>query len=249
MFKGKKKSSDDNVKATQFTNNISGSKVKKGDEWDAFKESQNNLFLDYSSDLKKRVKIANGGFAIALLGFFGAVGWHLTNPITEKVPYVLRVDQTTGAVDIMTAIKDQQISQNQAVDRYFVAEFIRNFEGYNYNTIQTTYDRTLAMSDLAVQNQYKKIYSGDYARHTVLGEAGNITVEITSVILDGNDQAPVARVRFKTITTKNAQPVTNYYIATVGYKYNVKSMSDDKRLLNPLGFTVTSYTISNEVAP
>lgn len=180
------------------------------------------------------MKIANVGFSLALIGFFGVVGWHLTNPISESVPYILCVDQTTGAVDNMTAIKDQQVTQNQAVDRYFVAEFVRSFEGYNYNTIQTTYDRTLAMSDIPVQNQYKKIYSGDYARHTVLGSSGNITVDITSVILDGNDQVPVARVRFKTIMNRNGQPVTNYYIATVGYKYNIKSMPDDKRLLNPL---------------
>lgn len=246
----KKKAKDKSIKSSQFSNNgNNGEKIKKGDDWDSFKESQNNLYLDYTTDLKKRVKIANGGFAIALIGFFGAVGWHLTNPITESVPYILRVDQATGSVDMMTTVTDQKLTQNQAVDRYFVAEFVRNFEGYNYNTIQTTYDRTLAMADIPVQNQYKKIYSGDYARHTILGESGNISVEITSVIIDGSDQAPVARVRFKTTTMKSGQPTVNYYISTVGYKYNVKSMSSDKRLLNPLGFTVASYTVSNEVAP
>lgn len=54
-------------------------------------------------------------------------------------------------------------------------------------------------------------------------------------------------MRFETITDKSGQPVTETWVATVGYEYNRKGIKDDKRLLNPLGFVVKSYTVGSEV--
>ena len=38
------------------------------------------------------------------------------------------------------------------------------------------------------------------------------------------------------------------YIATIAYEYRDESMPDDARLINPLGFTVTSWRTDKEVS-
>lgn len=251
FFKGKnKKSSDNSVQVTEYSGQKEegqkGKKVQK-DDWDDFKESHNSLFLDYAADQKKKVKFANSLAAISFVVAVGAVGWHITNPLTVTEPFVLRVDNSTGAVDVLTTVKDQETTQGVAVDRYWNAEFVRSFESYNYQTIQYTYDKTNAMASINVRNQYKKLYEGRYARHEYLGQNGSREVSVSSVIIDNNGTAPVARIRFKTNTFVAGQPVTEFWVATVGYTYDKKAIKDDKRLLNPLGFTVLSYTVSSEV--
>ncbi len=250
FLKGKKDS--DTAKPVEYSGvkpeNEKGKKVN-AKEWDDFKDSHNNLYLDYIADQKKKVKLANSVSAIAVCIAVGAVGWHLSNPITNVEPYILRVDSSTGAVDVVSTIKDQATTQGVAVDKYWVAEFVRNFEGYDFNLIQTMYDKTISMSSPKVQAQYRRMYEGNDARHIKFGENTSITVDVISVIIDNNSVSPVARVRFKTTTVSSGRTTVNYWVASVGYKYDKKAMGNDARLLNPLGFLVTTYTVSNEVTP
>lgn len=238
---------EENIKHKEYVGKKQkGEKLDKKD-WDCFVNSQNTLYHNYMIEQKNKVKYS---LAFGMVGFLvGAIGFgmYIANPITEKEPYILRVNQTTGNVDVVTTIKDQAVTQGEAVDKYWVAEFVRNFEDYDFNTIQSTYDRTLTMTAPNVANSFKKLYTGDTGRHLVLGEAGSIVSEVISVIIDKGESANVARVRFKTTTTKGGQSYVNNYIATIGYEYDKSAISDSKRLLNPLGFKVTSYTVSNEV--
>lgn len=220
-----------------------GVKVQK-DDWDNFKKSQNSLYVDLVEELKKKAKLGMNIGVVGVIVAIGSVGWHLTHPVTISEPYILRVDTTTGAVDVISTVKDQEISQSVAVDRFWVAEFVRSYEAYSYQTIQYTYDKTLSMSSQAIAKQYEKNFEGTLARQEYLGEVGTRKVNVKSVLIDATG---VARVRFETITDKSGQPVTETWVATVGYEYNRKGIKDDKRLLNPLGFVVKSYTVGAEV--
>lgn len=245
--KGSKKNNDADLQPKEYVEENDsklGEKVQKED-WDNFKKSQNLLYLDLIQELKKKAKMGMNMGAIGVLIGLGAVTWHITNPVTVTEPYILRVDNTTGAVDVVSTVKEQTITQSAAVDRYWVAEFVRAFEGYTFQTIQYTYDRTLSMADQKVAKQFERQFEGVNARHEVLGEIGTRQVNVKSVLIDDTG---VARVRFETITNKSGQePILEAWVATVGYEYNRGGIKDDKRLLNPLGFTVKSYTIGSEV--
>lgn len=241
-----KKTTSNEVEAKEYDSadeSKLGEKVQK-EEWDNFKKGQNSLYVDLVEELKKKAKVGMNMGAAGVIIACGAVGWHLTHPVTITEPYILRVDSTTGAVDVISTVKDQEISQSVAVDRYWVAEFVRSYEAYSYQSIQYTYDRTLSMSSPTVAKQYEKNFEGTLARQEYLGEAGTRKVNVKSVLIDDTG---VARVRFETITDKSGQPVTETWVATVGYEYNRKGIKDDKRLLNPLGFVVKSYTVGSEV--
>ena len=52
-------------------------------------------------------------------------------PLKSVSPFVVRVNQTTGAVDVMTALNGTKPTQyNEAVDKYFLAQYVRAREGW-----------------------------------------------------------------------------------------------------------------------
>lgn len=224
------------------------SKPKDADQnWKAYLSEAKGLERDYLSEILKSRKNARifgvTGFAFGLLMF----GWHLANPITNVEPYILRVNNVTGAVDVVNTIKNQTVSQGEVVDKYWVSNYIRNYESYSHQSIQYNYDSTLLMSSKLVGSDYSKIYdktNGSIGRDQLLGIDRQRTVHIVSITLDSKVDG-LAVVRFETRTTGESQPES--WIATMTYEYVKAAMSDQTRLINPLGFMVTSYRVEREI--
>lgn len=226
--------------------------VDKSDkkQWQQYLNETKGLERDYMAEIVKSRKhwqllgVACFLFAVCM------VAWHQFMPNTNTEPYVFRVDNTTGAVESVSTLKDQEKSYGEAVDRYFLASYVRSFESYNYQNIQNDYDKIGLMSNDAVKTQYMKIFDPNTgnARDKVLGEIGTRKVNIISVVpsVSGTSTA-TASVRFETITT-NAQggSISENWIANITYEYISASIDDAVRLVNPLGFVVTSYRADKE---
>lgn len=201
-------------------------------------------FLDEVLTSRKNWRMA--GFSGLGFGLF-MLFFHLTNPITLKVPHVLRVDNATGAVEVVSSIRDQQKSYGEVEDKYWTSVFVRNYENYAYQSIQQSYDTVLTMANVDVAAGYKRIYTSDpktgyVQRDLVLGKERTRQIAIVSVQVDPKTSA--ATVRFQTMTS--GDPAPENWIATITYQYSKAKMSDDARLLNPLGFVVTSYRVERE---
>lgn len=219
-------------------------------EFQTFVVEHNSLASDYIALHNKQLKAWQIFGTIGFIFGLGGITWHLTNPIVEKVPYTVLVDRLTGATEILQSVPDQNITQDEVTNKYWVAEYIRNYESYDHYTIQNTYDRTLSLSGDNVAFQFKKIYSGNNSRDAVLGTSQTRKVHISNVMIDsvGEDGSGVARVRFKTETSQiTGTPLTEYWVATVAFQYDKGEMDAGKRLLNPLGFKVLTYSVGNEV--
>lgn len=181
---------------------------------------------------------------LALVGFgAGFAGMSQDEPL----PLILRVDNTTGAVEQITVVREHESSYGEVVDEYFINQFILNYETYDYNTIQKEYDTTALLSSPDVQRQYYSLFEGPEARDSKLSNRVRILPTIRSIQLSGNGQATV-RFTTKDVYTNDTLPVTmKNWIATVGYKYVSAPMNREDRRVNPLGFQVTSYRVDSEV--
>src|SRR3546814_7889673 len=51
-------------------------------------------------------------------------------PLKTVVPYVIRVNQTTGAVDVQTALTQRPMRYDEAVTKYFLAQYVRTRESW-----------------------------------------------------------------------------------------------------------------------
>ena len=168
-------------------------------------------------------------------------------PLKTAVPYVFRVDQTTGRVDVVTAMTDGTTTYNETINKYFLNEYVRDRESYSRETIYSLFNRILLLSAPAEREKYKKLYdrSNQLSPLNTLGDSSRAEARISNIsFLDKN----VAAVRYQLVINKNGQPQPPVYmLATVTFGYNPAPMSESSRLENPLGFQVIDYRVDPEV--
>lgn len=168
----------------------------------------------------------------------------------EPEPFVLKVDTTTGATEIMRSIKDTSENYDEVVNRYWLAKYIRTCETYDWFTISEQFEACKLMSEDHVANEYAINVQSPNSPLTLLKDKGKIAVKIISITFFGN----TASVRFTTQKLNSngenidGSPVQRK-IATIAYHYKSGYMTDQQRLINPLGFKVASYRVDFEAAP
>ena len=174
-------------------------------------------------------------------------------PLKQSVPYVIRVDNTTGMVDIITSVKDTEFSSNEALDKYFTSLYVKTREGYHYNLLTQDYTLTQILSSPQVAQDYVKIYEGANARQEILKNNNEVSIDINSVVLGESADIKTATIRFNATTSalsnsgKNTVQ-TSAKVATLSYEYSPADLTtEDERLQNPLGFKVTTYRIDDEI--
>lgn len=219
----------------------------KSTEVAAYIEESRGVERDYIGEIQASRRKA-WVVAYAALGAVACASLALAmiSPLKTVEAVVLRVDNATGAVDVVQHMADQQTSYGEVVDKYWLNQYVLNREAYDYNTIQMTYDATALLSAPDVQREFFNIYDGPQARDRVLQNGARVLVTVRSIT--PNPDLGSAVVRFSTITRRNDGRVEGAgdWIATVGYQYVQAPISEKDRRVNPLGFQVTSYRVDPE---
>ena len=213
--------------------------------------------ISYEASIRYLVEKSNRrAWLIAFLSIFISIisvtAVVFLTPLKSVEPYVIRVDNTTGMVDIITSVNQTEfVSDNEALDKYFTTSYVKIREGYFYNILQNDYTTVQIWSSPEASSDYLKIYEGDNSRVDILKNRTEIDVEINSVTLGNSNGMKMATIRFnqiykdaksRTITNKKAK------IVTLAYDYSPQSlMTENERLINPLGFKVLTYRVDDEV--
>lgn len=205
--------------------------------------------LDWDEDRVTRARrsalfgwLVAGILAVVCLMMGGALA--ALAPLKTVEPYVIRVDNTTGVVEVMTALKDAPNTYEEAIDNSFLARYLRARASYSPETLRHDFRVVELMSTPVVASEY-----GDYMSNAnpnspinVYGRRGEVEVDIQSITEIGTG---LSQIRF-TKSVKSTQGSTanlSQWIATIAYKYVNAEMSESDRLINPLGFQVTEYRI------
>ena len=171
-------------------------------------------------------------------------------PLKTAVPFVIRVDNSTGATDIVSIMKTKEENYGEVVDKYWLAKYVRDREGYDWYTLQASYNATMLLSDVQEQEKISKIFNHPTAApHKVLKDKFRVEIEITSISFIAKE---TAQVRFTKqvvpLYEGDSKPAPEKYIATIGYEYRSAPQDESDRLINPLGFQVMSYRADPEKA-
>lgn len=186
----------------------------------------------------------------AFLGFVALIvlAVHMKESSRPVPPFILRVDNTTGAVDAVSVMKEHQDSYGEVVDQYWLNQYVLHRENYDYQTIQTDYDATGLMSTSDVAADYRKVFEGDQARDKMLADKARILVKLESVpVINTTNSTAVARFTTVVHWRNNRPDEVHHWIATIAYAYVDAAMKPQDRLINPLGFQVTSYRVDPEL--
>lgn len=172
-------------------------------------------------------------------------------PLKEKVPYVIKVDNNTGLTDIVEIADTKSIPTGELMDKYWLANFIRSREGYDWQTVNSEFKKVRELSVPKVFEVYANQFKGNENLDKQMGPAYSYKTEISSVQLEpSNDETGIARVRFikkKLNNQSNEVERESYWTATISYQYfpNMK-MTEDRRMDNPFGFKVLTYRKDQE---
>lgn len=221
----------------------------------ASKEFENSRIDDIENSRVVAWRVALGACALSICCVLAIV---FLMPLKEVKPYVIRVDNNTGATDIVSMLDGTKGSNyGEQVGKYFASLYVTNMEGYDWYTIQKQVDTLMLFSDASMQQRVSNKFNLPTAPHKVYKEKSRIEVKINNTTII--DDKGLMQVRFTTRIVPmnggvyNSQSDTysspievKNYIATIGYEYvNVPTL-DAIRLVNPLGFTVKSYRVDQD---
>lgn len=170
-------------------------------------------------------------------------------PLKSVEPFVIRVDQSTGVPEVMTALTDGQEDYDEAVAKYFLALYVRTRESYSFAARSTIFDHVQIMSGQEEQGEFSAQYNAsnpDSPQYT-FGKKTKAEVQIRSIsFLDDG----LAQVRFYRITKSEDEDLErrSQWVSTLTYTFDGQAeISSQDRMINPLGFVVTDYRADPEV--
>lgn len=221
----------------------------------AAKEFEKSRIDDIERSRVVAWRVAIGACALAIVSVLAVV---LLTPLKEVKPYVIRVDNNTGATDIVTMLDGtQKTGYSEEVSKYFASLYVTQLEGYDWYTVQKQVDTVMLFSDSNMQQRISNKFNLPDAPHKVYKDRQRIEVNITNTSII--DDKGLMQVRFTTKVLPmnggvyNPQNATftppieeKKFIATIGYDYVNVPKLDNIRLVNPLGFTVKSYRVDQD---
>ncbi|TCM52616.1 type IV secretion system protein VirB8 [Rhizobium sp. PP-F2F-G48] len=198
------------------------------------------LRVERSARMAWGVAVAAG--VIAALAVFSVAA---LTPLKTVEPFVIRVDNSTGIVDVVSALTSTAGTYDEAVTKYFAARYVRAREGYVQSEAEENFRTVSLLSSAAEQTRFASLYRGGnpdspqnlYGR----GATAEITIKSISLI-----SASVVSVRYIRTVTRGEETTITHWVATLTYAYTNAPMSSTDRLTNPLGFVVSEYRADPE---
>lgn len=186
--------------------------------------------------------VAGGLATAAVLAVVGLT------PLKSVEPFVIRVDQATGAVDLARGLSEETgpIRYEEAVSKYFLAQYVRAREGYLDTAAEENFRLVSILSGPTEQRRWADRFRGTNpdSPQNLYGRAAEASVSIRAV---GFINPEVANVRYRRTVRRAQQVEESDWIATIAFAYTRAPMTEADRLRNPLGFQVLSYRSDPEV--
>ena len=175
-----------------------------------------------------------------VLAFLSVIAVAMLTPLKTAVPYVIRVDNATGAVDIVTSQVDSKTNYDEIMNKYHIQWYVRWREGYSRSLISDFYKNVGLTSSREEQNKYAQLINPKNPESpiNVYGDEAtiNITIKSTSFIKEN-----VALVRYTKELNQGSSSTLSHWAATIVFQYTGTPMSEQDRAINPLGFQVIEY--------
>lgn len=194
---------------------------------------------------RKFAWVVAGAAGVVAVVAVGAVA--IMSPLKTVEPFVVRVDRSTGSVEVMTALTSETpLTYDEAVTKAFLAQYVRAREGWLAPAAEADFRQVSIMSTSAEQQRWADFYrpANPGSPQVVYGLGGEAQVSIRAIsfVAEG-----VANIRFNRTVRVGQQVTESDWIATAAFTYTKAPMAEGDRLRNPLGFQVTSYRADPEV--
>ena len=193
--------------------------------------------------------VAAGGWTCAVAV---AVALMLLMPLKRVDPFVIRVDNATGLVDVVPVFAGQT-DMPEAVTRYFLDHYVTICERFNFVTAESDYEECGAFHTPARNQAWYSAWSKSNPTSplNLYKDGTTLRAQVTSISFftranGGVDLAQVRYVKAKRPSGGGEEQRT-HWIATIQYAYAEPSKDTRTRRWNPLGFKIVDFRPEAEV--
>lgn len=98
--------------------------------------------------------------AASTLAFVSIGAVTALTPLKTVEPFVIRVDNATGIVDVVSTLKDEPQSYDEAIAKYFLGQYVRAREGYSFVEAPANFRTVSLLSTQAERARFSSLYRG-----------------------------------------------------------------------------------------
>lgn len=196
-------------------------------------------------------RVAAAGWLCALAG---SAALMVLMPLKRVDPFVVRVDNSTGIVDVVP-VYDGSARPDQAVTRYFLTHYITICERFNFATAESDYEECGTFHGAQRNQAWYALWNPTNASSPLNvhkdGSTVRVQVESVSFFQRASGVTDLAQVRYLKAERAGAGADERFthWIATIQYAYGAPSKDPKARRWNPLGFKIIELTSEPEVLP
>jgi type IV secretion system protein VirB8 len=217
---------------------------REAESWDADRSAA----FRRSATLAWRVAAAGWACAIAC-----AAAVVVMMPLKRVEPFVVRVDNSTGIVDVVPVYAGGAAPE-EAVTRYFLSHYLTVCERFNFATAESDYEECGAFHS-AQRNQawYALWTTTNPASPLNLykdGTSVRVQVKSVSFFTRASGLSDLAQVRYLKAVRQSggADEKSTHWVATIQFAYAEPAKDPKTRRWNPLGFKIVDFRSEPEVS-
>lgn len=201
--------------------------------------------------LRLALVVAGAGW-LALIVLAAAL--MLLMPLKRVEPFVVRVDNATGVVDIVPLYTGRS-GVPETVTRYLLTHYVTVCERFNFSTAESDYEECGAFHTAQRNAAWYALWNpaNPGSPLNLYKDGTSVRAQVTSVSFfkrasGVGDLAQVRYIKAKRAAGATAEDTT-HWIATLQYAYADPSSDPKVRGWNPLGFKIVDFKPEPEVLP
>jgi type IV secretion system protein VirB8 len=202
---------------------------------------------------RRTVRLALGVATVSWLAVLALAGaLMLLMPLKRVEPFVVRVDNTTGLVDVVPVYTGGG-GVPEAVTRYLLTHYVTVCERFNFSTAESDYEECGSFHTAERNQAWYALWNptNPASPLNVYKDGTSVRASVSSVSFFKRasgvaDLAQVRYVKAKRAAGSATEEMT-HWIATIQYVYASPSADPKVRGWNPLGFKIVDFRPEPEV--
>ncbi|MDP9014451.1 MAG: VirB8/TrbF family protein [Pseudomonadota bacterium] len=216
---------------------------REAESWDA----------DRSAVFRRTATVA---WRVAAAGWVCAVACALAvmavMPLKQIEPFVVRVDNSTGVVDVVPVYAGGAAPE-EAVTRYFLSHYVTVCERFNFATAESDYEECGAFHSAQRNQVWYALWTATNPASplNVYKDGSSVRVQVKSVsfFTRASGLSDLAQVRYVKSIRQAGGTDDKYtqWVATIQFSYAEPAKDPKTRRWNPLGFKILDFKSEPEV--
>ena len=193
--------------------------------------------------------VAAAGWLCALVT---GVALMILMPLKRVEPFVIRVDNSTGLVDVVPVYAGKA-TLPESVSRYFLDHYVTVCERFDFATAESDYEECgafhTAARNQAWSDQWRRTNPASPLNVFKDGSSVRSQVSAVSFFQRTSGVSDLAQVRYTKVKRQGggSEERITHWIATIQYTFGEPSAEPKVRRWNPLGFKILEFHAEPEI--